>query len=209
MAIGRRDLLHKAFALGGITIASSLSAATLIDAWAAQVQQLRKLTPTNELGPFYKKRAPQHADLREPHDPGLPLAVSGGVYNTKGQILHEATIEIWHADHLGHYDLEGYRHRALLRPDAKGHYAFDSVMPGHYPDRVCQHIHYLVRAPGHAPLITQLYFATDPVFDGDPAKNFTRDPLIHTAELVRPVMLTGDPKDVRAAVTFELVLATA
>ena len=66
-----------------------------------------------------------------------------------------------------------------------------------------------MRAPGHAPLITQLYFAADPVFDGDPAKHFTRDPIIHSAELVRPVMLTGDPKDVRAAVTFELVLATA
>jgi protocatechuate 3,4-dioxygenase beta subunit len=79
-------------------------------------------------------------------------------------------------------------------------------MPGHYPERVCQHVHYLVTAPGHRPLVSQLYFATDPVFEGDPVKNFGRDPLITTAELVRPVMLAGDPADVRAVVTFDLVL---
>jgi protocatechuate 3,4-dioxygenase beta subunit len=205
----RRDLLHKAFGFGGITVVSSFSAASLIDAWAAQAQQTRKLTPPNDLGPFYKKRAPENPNMRDPRDPGLPLAVSGGVYNEKGEILHDATVEVWHTDHLGHYDLEGYRYRAKLHPNAKGKYAFNSVIPGHYPDRVCQHIHYLVTAPGHKPLITQLYFATDPVFEGNPDKNFTRDPLIHTRELVRPVMLTGDPKDVFAAVQFELVLAKA
>ena len=93
-----------------------------------------------------------------------------------------------------------------LPVDHTGAYKFDSVMPGHYPDRVCQHVHYLVTAPGHKPLVTQLYFATDPVFEGDPDHNFSRDPLIHNRELVRPVMLTGDPKEIQAAVRFELVL---
>ena len=78
-------------------------------------------------------------------------------------------------------------------------------MPGHYPDRVCQHIHYLVTAPGCKPLITQLYFASDPVFEGDPDRNFTRDPLIHSRELVLPVILTGDPKEIKATVKFELL----
>jgi protocatechuate 3,4-dioxygenase beta subunit len=71
---------------------------------------------------------------------------------------------------------------------------------------VCQHIHYAVTAPGYRPLVTQLYFATDPVFEGDPDKNFVRDPLITSRELVRPVTLVGDPKDIHAAVKFELVL---
>jgi len=44
------------------------------------------------------------------------------------------------------------------------------------------------------------------VFEGDPDKNFNRDPLIHNRELVRPVMLVGDPKDIHAAVNFELCL---
>ena len=57
-------------------------------------------------------------------------------------------------------------------------------------------------------MITQLYFATDPVFDGDPEKNYTRDPLITSRELVRPVMIKGDPKDIVAAVNFDLVMET-
>lgn len=83
---------------------------------------------------------------------------------------------------------------------------FDTIMPGHYPDRVCQHVHYLVTAPGHKPLITQLDFATDPVFEGDPDKNFSKDPLIESRELVRPITIAGDPKAMYAAVSFELCL---
>jgi protocatechuate 3,4-dioxygenase beta subunit len=209
MRLTRRDLLEKAFALGGITVASSFAPREILDAWADQQQAARKPTPSNMLGPFYKKRSPDTTNLRVARDPGLPLAVSGVVYSEKGGVIQDALIEVWQTDHLGHYDLEGYRYRAKLRSDATGKYGFDSIMPGHYPDRVCQHIHYLVQAPGHKPLITQLYFATDPAFEGDPNRNFTRDPVIQTAELIRPVMLMGDPKDVHAAVRFELVLAKA
>jgi len=104
------------------------------------------------------------------------------------------------------YDLDGYHYRTKLTTPADGKYEFSSVMPGHYPARVCQHIHYAVTAPGYRPLVTQLYFATDPVFEGDPDKNFVRDPLITSRELVRPVTLVGDPKDIHAAAKFELVL---
>ena len=38
------------------------------------------------------------------------------------------------------------------------------------------------------------------------AKNFGRDELISSRELVRPVVLAGDPGEVRAMVTFDLVL---
>jgi protocatechuate 3,4-dioxygenase beta subunit len=144
--------------------------------------------------------------LRAGGDPGLPLGVSGQVFDTRGETVSDAVVEVWQTNHYGHYDIEGYRYRATLTADSQGEYKFDSVMPGHYPDRVCQHIHYLVTAPGCKPLITQLYFASDRVFEGDPDRNFTRDPLIHSRELVRPVILTGDPKDIKAAVRFELCL---
>lgn len=209
MHLTRRDLLEKAFALGGISVASSFAPRALLDAWAEQEQATRKVTPPNGLGPFYKRRAPETMELHPSREPGLPLSVSGVVFSEKGSVLQQATIEVWQADHEGHYDLDGYRYRAKLRSDAAGRYAFNSVMPGHYPDRVCQHIHYLVQAPGHKPLITQMYFATDPAFEGDPGRNFARDPLIQTAELIRPVTLMGDPAKVHAAVKFELVLAKA
>ena len=80
------------------------------------------------------------------------------------------------------------------------------MIPGHYPGRVCQHIHFAVTAEGHKPLVTQMYFATDPVFDGDPDKNYTKDPLCTARELVRPVVLLGDPQAVVASSNFELVL---
>jgi protocatechuate 3,4-dioxygenase beta subunit len=138
----------------------------------------------------------------------MPLALSGVVFDTRGDVVPDAKVEIWQTDYFGHYDNEGYRYRAVLTPGPKGSYAIESVMPGHYPDRVCQHVHYLTTAPGHKPLITQLYFATDPVFEGNPDKNFTRDPLITSRELVRPVVIKGDPKQVMAAVNFDLVMET-
>jgi protocatechuate 3,4-dioxygenase beta subunit len=138
----------------------------------------------------------------------MPLSLSGHVFNTRGDVLPSATIEVWQTDHAGHYDIDGYRYRGIVRADDSGQYKIESVIPGHYPDksRICQHIHYLVTAPGHKTLVTQLYFATDSAFEGDPDKNYTRDPVIQSRELVRPVVLLGDPETVHAAVRFELCL---
>lgn len=175
-------------------------------AWADGQASSRPPTPWNEIGPFYKREAPHAAELRAPGDAGLPLSVSGRVFDTRGQSIEGAQIEIWQANDAGLYDLDGYRYRASLTAGKKGEYLFGSIMPGHYPARVCQHIHYLVTAPGCKALTTQLYFATDPVFAGDPARNFTKDPLIQSVELVRPVKLSKLPAGNRADVTFEIVL---
>lgn len=209
IALTRREILENCLALGSVAIIPASPAFAMLAAFEEREMQHRRPTPPNEIGPFYKKRAPQTTMLRAAGDPGMPLAVSGQVFNTRGDALSNAVVEVWQTDHLGHYDLEGYRYRAKLPVDQSGAYKFDSVMPGHYPDRVCQHVHYLVTAPGHKPLITQLYFATDPVFEGDPDRNFGRDPLIHSRELVRPVILTGDPREIQAVVKFELVLELA
>lgn len=202
----RRDSLLRCVALGALKLAPSLTLPAAVSLLEAQERRPKKPTPWNEIGPFYKRLAPNQAQLRSAGEPGLPLMVSGAVFGTRGETLPGAKVEIWQADHKGLYDLDGYRFRATLEAGPQGKYAFESIIPGHYPARVCQHIHYVVTAPGHRPLITQLYFATDSAFDGDPDHNFTRDPLIMSRELVRPVMLTGDPKTVQANVTFELVL---
>lgn len=106
-------------------------------------------------------------------------------------------MQVWHADHCGTYDNHGYNYRGQP-PLENSRYAFETVMPGHYPDRVCQHVHFSVSAPGHRPLITQLYFATDPVFEGEPDKNYGKDPLLRSRELTRPVTIAGDPGIPRA-----------
>ncbi len=201
----RRDLMLKCAALGSLAVAPGLSVKEAIAGWNGKGASL-KPTTWGELGPFYKREAPKTTQLRKPGDPGLPVTVAGKVLDVRGNALPGATLEIWQADHLGLYDLEGYHYRALLVAGETGQYDFDSVMPGHYPARVCQHIHYLVKAPGHKPLITQLYFATDPVFQGDPDRNYHLDPLIRSRDQVRPVMLAGDPKQINARVEFEVVL---
>jgi len=207
MTFTRRELLERCAAFGAVTLASSIPLSALASAWD-EAKKKRTPTPFCELGPFYKREAPNTSMLRAPGDAGMPLALSGVVYDVRGEIVPDAKLEIWQSDNDGHYDIEGYRYRTILEPGAKGAYAIESVMPGHYPTRVCQHVHYLVTAPGHKPLITQLYFATDPVFEGDPDKNFHRDPLITSRELILPVVIKGDPKQMTAAVNFDLVMET-
>jgi protocatechuate 3,4-dioxygenase beta subunit len=206
MELGRRDLLYKCIALGVVKLGVGSSPASAVEAWLRAERMTHRATPIDQLGPFYKKGAPNTTVLRSAGDPGLALAVAGAVYNTRGEELPGAKIEIWQTNHLGHYDLSGYRYRATLLAGAKGVYDFQSVIPGHYPARVCQHIHFLVSAPGHKPLVTQMYFASDPVFKGDPLKNPNHD--CPSLELVRPILLTDQPETMSARATFELVMET-
>ena len=204
----RREVLQKCVALGSLVVTSGFSHESMLAAFQDGEKLLHKPTPPNPLGPFYKRLTPVNNILRAPGDPGLPLTLSGQVVDTRGDIVPAATIEIWQTNYQGLYDLDGYRYRGKQKVDKSGAYSFESIIPGHYPDksRICQHVHYLVMAPGHKPLVTQLYFASDPAFDGDPQKNYTRDPLIQTPDLIRPVILTGDPNELRAKVRFELYM---
>ncbi len=209
LSLSRRDLLEKCAAAGLLILAPPLRAYELAPHLEEGALAPRKPTPPNVLGPFYKKRAPLTGKLAPADAPGLPLAVSGQVFDTRGEILAGALVEVWHASHAGIYDNQGYLYRGQVAAVEKGKYSFESVMPGHYPDRVAQHIHFKVSAPGRKPLVTQLYFATDPVFEGDPDKNYGKDPLVGSRELIRPVTIAGDPGAPRALVTFELVLERA
>ena len=205
----RRDVLRECLLGGLLVVPARWSEADVLAAWFGESRQALPPTPHVEMGPFYKKRAPATTMLRASGDRGMPLAVSGAVVTTHGEPVPGARIEIWQANDAGLYDLEGYRYRALLTPGADGRYGFDSIIPGHYPARVARHVHYLVTAPGHKPLSTQLYFATDEVFQGDPDRNYAKDPLITSRSLVRPVTMSGSPDAAVASVRFELVLEKA
>ena len=208
MEFSRRDLFSKCVALGVVKLGAGLTITTAFDSWLRAETVPRPATPTDQLGPFYKKGTPQSpghsAMLREPGDPGLQLAVAGAVYSTRGEVLPGAKIDVWQTDHHGKYDITGYRYRALLRAGVNGEYGFQSVLPGHYPARKCQHIHFLVQAEGHKPLVTQMYFGSDPIFKGDPAKNMNDD--CPSVELVRPILLSDQATTMGASATFELVL---
>src|SRR5690242_18794671 len=205
----RREIVETCIVRGLLVAAAPMSQTRLLAFWEDAQRAALKPTPKEVLGPFYKKGAPDTPNLRPPGDPGFPLRVSGKVFDTRGMPLPDARVEIWHADHFGHYDVQGYRYRAKLAPNAQGDYGIETVMPGHYPDRPAQHIHYLISAPGHKTLVTQVYFATDPYFEGDPDKNYSKNSMAANREQVRPVMLYEGPGVPRAAVSFDIVLERA
>jgi protocatechuate 3,4-dioxygenase beta subunit len=205
----RREVIESCISRGLLVAAVPMASSSLFSLWAETEAQANKPTATEVLGPFFKKGAPNISQLRAPGDPGIPLHVSGKVFNTRGEQVRGAQIDIWQADHLGHYDVQGFRYRTKLLLESASQYAVETVMPGHYDDRPAQHVHYMITAPGHKPLITQLYFATDPWFEGDPDKNYHKRSIVSHRELVRPVMLFEKPGAAHTGVTFDICLENA
>jgi protocatechuate 3,4-dioxygenase beta subunit len=191
--------------LGGVGLASVYP---LINALSqsSEKKSLQALpaTPGDSLGPFYKKGAPRKEKLGEPNDSGTPLVVSGKIVNTDGEALSGATLEVFHTDNSGNYDMQGFHFRGQINARSGGEYNFETIIPGQYGGRP-RHIHYVVTAPGHRQLITQLYFDNDPFFGGNPDRNFAVGDT-GGRELIRPVSLLGEGAQKRAAVVFDLCL---
>ncbi len=205
----RREVIENCISRGLLLAGVPMASSSLFSLWAQTENQAHKPTPTEVLGPFFKKGAPNASLLRAAGDPGFPLHVSGKVTNTRGEIVHGAQIDIWQTNHQGFYDLQGFRYRTRLVLESASEYAIETVLPGHYDDRPAQHIHYMISAPGHKPLITQLYFATDPFFEGDPDKNYRKRSIVSHRDLVRPVMLFEQPGAAHATVDFGICLEKA
>ena len=145
-------------------------------------------------GPFFKPASPLRADLREPGIVGRPIELAGYVLTRACRPVAGALIELWHADDGGEYDNKGFHLRGHLFADAKGHYAFRTIMPGLYPGRT-RHFHVKVQAAAESPVLTtQLYFPDEP-------RN-REDDFFHP-ELVMQVAASDDALRAR----FDVVLA--
>jgi len=131
-------------------------------------------TDNDVQGPFFRAGAPERSNLAVDFaGEGRRLEVSGVVLSADCKTpVAGATIELWHADPLGQYDLksERFMFRGRIRTDQHGKYTFQTLIPAGYKDGPLDrpaHIHYLLEAPGHRKLVTQLYFDGDPKLDGD------------------------------------------
>jgi protocatechuate 3,4-dioxygenase beta subunit len=145
-------------------------------------------------GPFFKPASPPRGDLREPGMAGRPAELAGFVLTRACRPVAGALIELWHADDQGEYDNTGFRLRGHLFADAKGHYAFKTIMPGLYPGRT-RHFHIKVQAAAESPVLTtQLYFPDEP-------RNQEDD--LFRPELTMQVAASDDALRAR----FDLVLA--
>jgi catechol 1,2-dioxygenase len=116
------------------------------------------------------------------------LLVRGAVTSTGGTPLEDAVVDVWQTGPDGGYDLwdprqPAYNFRGKLRSPG-GRYEFQTMLPkpytvptdgpvGRYLEAMGQHpwrpahIHFKVTAPGHQPLITQVFFPDDPYLEND------------------------------------------
>src|SRR5262245_60541890 len=140
----RREFLEKCIVGGLLVGAASVSQIHLFAAWESAVAKARKPTPPEVLGPFYKKGAPNKTNMRVVREPGMPLQISGKILDTRGEPVHGGRVDLWHADYKGIYDVHGYRYRSKLALENDTDYSVETIMPGHYPSRPVQHVHYLI-----------------------------------------------------------------
>ncbi|MBI3637641.1 MAG: intradiol ring-cleavage dioxygenase [Candidatus Rokubacteria bacterium] len=120
----------------------------LAPAFPATAQRGCAPTAPDMLGPFYVPNAPERAST------GKGFTVSG-VVRTAGTCapVPNARLEWWAANPRGDYD---DAHRATQTADATGRYTYETDFPGKYSGRPL-HLHVRVSAPGHNPLVTQIY----------------------------------------------------
>lgn len=144
------------------------------------------------LGPFHVDDAPElpmGADICR-DGKGEPMLVRGAIRDTAGNPLSGAKIDVWQANDEGFYDVQqkgiqpDFNLRGVFRTGADGAYHFRGVKPKFYPipddGPVGQllgalgrhpwrpaHLHYIITADGHAPLVTHIFDPDDPYIDSD------------------------------------------
>ncbi|BDC40233.1 dioxygenase [Paraburkholderia terrae] len=144
------------------------------------------------LGPFHRAgniRYEHGANISEGID-GPPCFVNVTVRAPDGAPIRDATVDVWHSDHEGYYDVAheewdgDMRMRGIFTPDATGAVRFRTIVPASYP--VPQdgpvgellratarhpmrpaHVHFKIDAPGFDPLVTHLFVNGDPYLDSD------------------------------------------
>lgn len=165
-------------------------------------------TETTVLGPFYVPGAPEveRGACISDAEEGPPLLIEGKVSDTDGIPLTSASVDIWHADDAGFYDVqkEGAKlsSRARVRTDERGCFWVYGVVPAPYPipndgpvGRMLQaqgrhpfrpaHVHFMVAAPGHETLVTHLFLAGSDYLDSDVVFG-VKDSLIEQVSAAQP-----------------------
>ncbi|MDA9489921.1 dioxygenase family protein [Bradyrhizobium sp. CCBAU 11361] len=189
-----------------ILLSDALGVSMLVDAINHRLPGTA--TETTVLGPFYVQHAPEVAigsricDLAE----GPSMLVEGSVRSVSGKALANASVDIWHADAAGFYDVQKDEAkpsgRARVRTDADGRFWVYGVVPAAYPipnnGPVGQmleaqgrhpfrpaHVHFMVAAPSHETLVTHLFLADSDYLDSDVVFG-VKDTLIEALDVAQP-----------------------
>ena len=126
-------------------------------------------------------------------------------------------VDVWHADDDGFYDsqkpayaTEGPSSRARFITDADGRFFFRTILPCSYPiptdgpvgEMIMQtrrhamrpaHVHFLVNAPGHQPLITHVFMEGDKYLDSDVVFGVKDELVAKIEKRTDPAMPDGKP----------------
>lgn len=167
-----------------ILAADILGVSTLID--LINNDGMQGETMSALLGPFYRGESPVCAfgeSIARSETPGPEIYVKGRVLDLHGSPVNGATLDIWQASPAGLYenqdpDQAEYNLRGIQTTEADGRYEFSSVRPAGYPVPTFgpagdllkaqnrtpirpAHLHFIVSAPGHKTLITQIFTDDD------------------------------------------------
>jgi len=150
-------------------------------------------TPSTVFGPFFIANMPirHYADsiVEENVDNEIPLLVKGKILNQQGEAIVGAKIEVWQTAENGMYSGQDPDQlltnlRGAFISQVQGEYAFKSILPVSYQipsDGTVgellnyskrhfwrpAHIHFMITAEGHQPLVTHLFIQDDEYLNGD------------------------------------------
>ncbi|MGM4923992.1 intradiol ring-cleavage dioxygenase [Tardiphaga sp. 804_B3_N1_9] len=173
-----------------ILLSDTLGVSMLVDAINHGAE--KGVTDTTVLGPFFVQAAPEKK-LGEDISGGMegdPMIVTGSVSTPDGKPIANATIDVWHSDDDGYYDVQqldkigDLAMRARFHADAEGRFRFWSIKPAAYPiphdgpvgDMLTAqgrhpwrpaHVHFMISAPGFEQLVTHVFVAGDKYLDSD------------------------------------------
>lgn len=172
-----------------ILLSDVLGVSMMVD--AINNRQPPEATETTVFGPFYvpppsfDSGADIRADLQ-----GELLFISGVVRSVDGTPIAAATIDVWHADSDGFYDVQrqderpGLAGRGRFSSADDGRFSLWTVRPtsypipddgpvgdllrlqGRHPFRP-EHVHFMITAPGYRKLVTHLFAEGDPYLASD------------------------------------------
>lgn len=215
-----------------VLLSDVLGLSSLVD----MINSAEEGTSSSVLGPFHISNPPAKAmgaDLRGRFD-GELLLVTGMVKSADGQPIGGATLDIWQTAPNGLYssqdeDQDTYDFHALFTTDEDGQYRFTTVRPvsytvptdgpvgdllkatGRHPWRP-SHLHYIVKADGFKPLVTEVFPDDDPYLDQDTVFGVREDLIMHYVACSAADFpnsgceLSGQVNDDFSSVVFDIVL---
>ncbi|HEX4703454.1 MAG TPA: iron-containing alcohol dehydrogenase, partial [Pseudonocardiaceae bacterium] len=148
-------------------------------------------TPSAVLGPFYVDGPPARAQGDDIADglAGTPLWVDVLITDRHDSPVPQAVVDVWQSNSDGFYDvqlpdLDGPVLRARFGTDDDGRLRFWTILPSAYPipedgpvgemlnatgrhPYRAPHLHFMISAPGHQRLVTQLFVAGGDYLDSD------------------------------------------